>query len=113
MQNSIVELGTVLKEIAYRKQFEVEVTRPALTTSMENLRVDQEINRKDLKIKFDINSTQQEDLQVSRLFIHAHQCVPCKEKSQWNFKKKTRIRHTHNTIEFFDVHKFAFRSPNF
>jgi hypothetical protein len=67
-----VALGTVLKEIAYRKQFEVEVTRPTLTTSMEKLRVDKEINRKDLKIKFDVNSTQQEDLQVKCLSIYQY-----------------------------------------
>ncbi|XP_062604454.1 uncharacterized protein LOC134266247, partial [Saccostrea cucullata] len=66
MQNSIVELGTVLKEITHRKQFEVEVTRPGLTTSMEKLRVDQEIDRKDLKIKLDVSNTKQDFLQVTK-----------------------------------------------
>lgn len=53
VQRSIVELGTVLKEITFRKQFEVEVTRPGLKTSMERVPVDREIDRKNLKIKFD------------------------------------------------------------
>lgn len=48
-----MELGTVLKEITFRKQFEVEVTRPGLKTSMERVPVDREIDRKNLKIKFD------------------------------------------------------------
>lgn len=60
-----MELGTVLKEITHRKQFEVEVTRPGLKTSMEKVQVDQEIDRKNLKIKFDVNTELEENLQVN------------------------------------------------
>lgn len=65
VQKSILELGTVLKEITHRKQFEVEVTRPGLKTSMEKVQVDQEIDRKNLKIKFDVNTELEENLQVN------------------------------------------------
>lgn len=68
VQKSILELGTVLKEITHRKQFEVEVTRPRLKTSMEKVQVDQEIDRKNLKIKFDLNTELEEDLQVNTDF---------------------------------------------
>lgn len=68
VQKSILELGTVLKEITHRKQFEVEVTRPGLKTSMEKVQVDQEIDRKNLKIKFDLNTELEEDLQVNTDF---------------------------------------------
>lgn len=68
VQKSILELGTVLKEITHRKQFEVEVTRAGLKTSMEKVQVDQEIDRKNLKIKFDLNTELEEDLQVNTDF---------------------------------------------
>lgn len=68
VQKSILELGTVLKEITHRKQFEVEVIRPGLKTSMEKVQVDQEIDRKNLKIKFDLNTELEEDLQVNTDF---------------------------------------------
>lgn len=61
-----MELGTVLKEITHRKQFEVEVKRPGLKTSMEKVQVDQEIDRKNLKIKFDVNTELEENLQVNQ-----------------------------------------------
>ncbi|XP_078316679.1 polycystin-1-like protein 2 [Crassostrea virginica] len=67
VQRSIVELGTVLKEITFRKQFEVEVTRPGLKTSMERVPVDREIDRKNLKIKFDSPKRDEDEyLQVTQ-----------------------------------------------
>uniref|UniRef100_K1QYG6 Polycystic kidney disease protein 1-like 2 n=1 Tax=Magallana gigas TaxID=29159 RepID=K1QYG6_MAGGI len=101
VQKSILELGTVLKEITHRKQFEVEVTRPGLKTSMEKVQVDQEIDRKNLKIKFDLNTELEEDLQVSPETNNRETVCDCQNPPGDNFATSFFV--PPNSIDFSTV----------